>query len=131
MIRNWRLSLLKHTKVEFSPKKFKLDELDEEASPVETSIENVLKIPVDQSIAVIGKVVSVQYAVTVTSKHHGKPLHKQDCTICDKNGSIRIVLWQDDIDKLMEGKSLRIQNVLLRQYEGIKINTCHFQNRQY
>ena len=83
----------KHTKVEFSPKKFKLDELDEEASPVETSIENVLKIPVDQSIAVIGKVVSVQRAVTVTSKHHGKPLHKQDCTICDKNGSIRIVLW--------------------------------------
>ena len=111
----------KHTKVEFSPKKFKLDELHEEASPpVEISIENVLEMPVDQSIAVIGKVVRVQPAVAVTSKHHGKPLHKQDCTIRDKKGSIRIVLWQDNIDKLMEGKSYRIQNVLLRQYEGIK-----------
>lgn len=52
--------------------------------------------------------------------HLEASLHKQDCTICDKNGSIRIVLWQDNIDKLMEGKSHRIQNVLLRQYEGIK-----------
>jgi hypothetical protein len=40
-------------------------------------------------------------------------LHKQDATIADKTGYIRLTLWQRDIGKLDQSKSYCLHNVMV------------------
>ena len=112
----------KHTRVESSPKKFKMDTVNfskEGDSAVEVKVEEVAKLAVNQHITVVGKVVKVGVAGEVTSKHYNKQLMKQECIVGDRNGSCRIVLWEKEIGKLHEGKSYRLHKVLVRQYGGV------------
>ena len=117
---NLEIVTSKHTKVESSPKKFKVDDTSEASGVPDITIDEVVQLTVNQVINVVGKVVQVNVATEVTSKQKGKPLFKQDCIISDAKGSIRIVLWQNDTDKLKEGLSYRLNKVLIRQYSGVK-----------
>ena len=109
----------KHTRVEGSPKKFKLDTVKEGCNAVEVKVEEVAKLSVNQHITVVGKVVKVGVPGEVTSKLYNKQLMKQECIVRDSNGSCRIVLWETDVGKLNEGKSYRLEKVLVRQYGGV------------
>lgn len=46
-------------------------------------------------------------------------LFKQDVTLSDSTGTIRLTLWQDDIDKLVLGKCYR----MVKSYKGEKYVT--------
>ena len=47
-------------------------------------------------------------------------LFKQDATLADKTGHIQLTLWQNDIDKLEEGKTYRLQNLIVKSFSGRK-----------
>jgi hypothetical protein len=53
-----------------------------------------------QHVTVVGKVARVSDTMEVTSKNTGKHLTKQDCSLHDCKSSIRVVLWESDINKL-------------------------------
>ena len=62
----------------------------------------------------------VRDVTDVKSKNSSKDLLKQDCTIADSMGSLRIVLWESDTNKLKEGMSYRLEKVTIREYRSIK-----------
>ena len=74
----------------------------------------------NQNITVSGKVSKVGDTTEITSKNTSKHLMKQDCSLKDCKGSVRIVLWENDIGKLTEDTSYKLENVLLREYGGTK-----------
>ena len=47
-------------------------------------------------------------------------LRKQDVTISDATSTARLVLWQDDIDKLVANGSYSFRNLQVRLYAGEK-----------
>jgi hypothetical protein len=73
----------------------------------------------NQVITIVVKVVIVRSFETVTTKD-GRILKKQDCTVADRYGTCRLVLWEEDIEKLEEKKSYRLKNVAVRSFENTK-----------
>ena len=51
---------------------------------------------------------------TITSK--GKTLRKQEALFTDNTATARLVLWENDIDKIATGNSYNLSNVVIRQY---------------
>lgn len=92
---------------------------DEEKSNATITIDVLSTIAVNQKVTVSGKIIKVYASTDVTSKF-GKTLTKQDCLICDCNGTCRVVLWQQDIEKLNEGQSYQLQQVVVRQFYNVK-----------
>ena len=103
------------TRVESSPKKFKIDEQKFVERP-DVSVKEVMGLPVNELINIVGKVVKVGEVTEVSSKSSQKSLLKQDCTLRDSMGSCRIVLWEKDVRTLTEGKSYRSADVRVRDY---------------
>ena len=108
----------KNSTIYKSPKEFKLDSTTDEESSLIT-VDQLITIPVNQHVTLAGKIVTVNVATDLSTKM-GKKLKKQDCVLRDTSASCRIVLWQDDIGKLIKGNSYKLSNVLVRQYEGNK-----------
>ena len=50
-------------------------------------------------------------------------LYKQDATIADNTGFIRLTLWQQDIGKLDQSKSYRLHNVVVKSFNATKYLT--------
>ena len=107
------------TRVESSPKKFKIDEQKFVERP-DVSVKEVMGLSVNELINIVGKVVQVGEVTEVSSKSSQKSLLKQDCTLCDSMGSCRIVLWEKDVRTLTEGKSYRFSEVRVRDYACVK-----------
>lgn len=79
----------------------------------------IATIAVNESVVVVGKVIKVDNAMEVKSKQ-GRVLSKQDCVLGDCSGSCRIVLWEGDVGKLIEGQCYRLSRVVVREYSGVK-----------
>ena len=47
-------------------------------------------------------------------------LRKQDCVVGDVLGSGRVVLWEEDVGKLAEGKSYRLQRATVSMFDSMK-----------
>ena len=58
--------------------------------------------------------------VVVIRKSDGKEFQKQDVVIGDKTGSCRLVLWEEDVGSLEEGKSYNLLDVVVRMYGTAK-----------
>ena len=99
-----------HTEVATSPKKFKLD-LSLQGSMKPVPLDELQSLSANQHVCVTGKVTRIGDTTEVTSKNKGKPLLKQDCSLKDSKGSIRIVLWENDIGKLQDDTSYKLDNV--------------------
>lgn len=56
--------------------------------------------------------------VPETIKSNGKTLIKQDGVLTDESGSIRIVFWQSDIQKIESGSSYEFKKAILKNYDG-------------
>ena len=50
----------------------------------------------------------------------GKLLHKQECIMADESAQIRLVLWEDDINKLVINKSYKLDKMKIRMYNDVK-----------
>ena len=96
-----------YTEVEISPKKFPIE------SATSTSLDEVNTISVNQLIKVSGKVTKVSNPSQVTSKIFNL-LTKQDCILSlkDCSSTIRVVLWESDVGKLIEGTIYKFSKVL-------------------
>ena len=51
-----------------------------------------------------------------------KTLTKQECTITDQSGPIRLVLWEDDIKKIDFGNAYKIFKAMVKTYANQKFN---------
>ena len=54
--------------------------------------------------------------MAVVRKSDGKELQKQGVVIGDETGSCRLVLWEEDVGSLEEGKSYHLLDVVVRMY---------------
>ena len=71
-----------------------------------------------QHVTVNGKILSIEDPAVVAS-NTGSKLEKQDCTLADRSISVRLVIWQKEIGKLVKGSSYRFVNVSVKEFEGI------------
>ena len=55
----------------------------------------------------------------MSKKKDGSTLRKQDCVIGDSEGCGRVVLWEEDVGKLEEGKSYKLIGLTVRSFRGI------------
>ena len=110
------------TKVEHSPdpKRFKIDTANIEKNFITeldiSSLDEISSLSINQRINVSAKVISVGQLEEVTSKSTSRQLVKQECRISDSIGSARIVLWENDVNKLREEFCYRFSNVTVREY---------------
>jgi hypothetical protein len=100
-----------------SAKKFKLSESEEKLlADRTTTLSNLTSLSVNQLINVSVKVLklfdSAQINVT------GKKLLKEESQVADATGITRLVVWEGNVGKLMEGKSYSLTNVRIRQFKN-------------
>ena len=82
-----------------------------------TTISSLEKININQLLTIKAKVVNLSGVKTFTTSE-GKTLKKQEGTLVDHTGDIRIQLWENDTDTLIEGKTYKLSNVRLKQNRG-------------
>ena len=111
--------LSKRSKVMSSPRKLSLG-YAVVLSRRSSKITDVATLTVSQEIEVRCKVVKVNEVSTVKRSGDGKELRKQDVVIGDETGSCRLVLWEDDVSSLEEGKSYRLVDMGVRMYDATK-----------
>lgn len=61
----------------------------------------------NQQVNIVGRVTLQGNYETVYTK--GKTLKKQEATFTHQSGSMRIVLWENDIDKIISGQTYEIK----------------------
>ena len=79
------------------PQDFEIADADSQPSP-QISINEVDDLSTGQHVCVLGKVVQSDSPMPVQNKS-GQLLHKQECIMADESAQIRLVLWEDDINK--------------------------------
>ena len=84
-----------------------------------------IQVKLNQVIISDGKRVSVLVKIQkLAEPMEIKPgLYKQDATIADNTGFIRLTLWQRDIGKLDQSKSYRLHNVVVKSFNATKYLT--------
>ena len=79
-------------------------------------IADLSDVSVGQSVNVILKIVSVEDSQKITKKD-GNELVKQDVSVGDCSGCCRMVLWEQDVDSLEEGKTYCFEGVTVKKYD--------------
>lgn len=69
-----------------------------------------------QRIIVEGRIEEVSSTRTVKSRKTGEDLKVADVTLSDKTGSIKLVLWNDQIPQVKEGTRVRIDEGFAKTY---------------
>lgn len=83
-----------------------------------TTLAQVQGIQIYQQVSVSIKVLEVLEKSEIKSG-----LVKQDVTISDATGTIRLTMWQENVDKLQVGVSYKIDNLTVRSYNDTKYLT--------
>ena len=60
-----------------------------------------------QQVDITIKVLTIDPSTTV-NKNDGSKVTKRDCIISDSTGTCRLVLWETDVEKLVQGQSYQI-----------------------
>jgi len=109
--------LHKRSKVMESPRKMCVGNF---APSVKKSVKvaDIGSLTVKEEIEVTCKVVEVK-DVSIVKKSDGKELKKQDVMIGDETGMCRLVLWEEDVQGLEEGKSYCFTDLGVRTHGGI------------
>lgn len=80
-------------------------------------------------LSVLGRVTFQGDQETIITKNKGKTLRKQDALFTDNTGSIRIVLWEDDIHKINSGQSYKLTNVGVKKFQDTNYLTLNKQSQ--
>ena len=100
--------------------KVQLDELDSvdferrEIVPQGLTISGLLNIMPEQLIDLKAKVISLQKPSTVKA-NTDNPLRKQEGLLIDPTGSIKVILWELDVDQVEEGQAYFFRNLRLKK----------------
>lgn len=102
-----------YTQVSKSPTKFDVPAnlLDGEARSF--SLKTISTMSNNDKVTTTVKCVKVD---NPTKLNTGKV--KQDTIIADSTGTIRLTLWEEDVNKIEEGKSYKLINMLVRCFKG-------------
>lgn len=95
------------------------------AAPILTDISSVLKHSTAQ-VSVVGRVSFHGPSETILTK--GKLLNKQEAYLTDNSGTIRLVLWENDIARIQSESSYKLTNVMVRKYDNKKYLTLNKQS---
>ena len=102
-----------YTQLTKSPSKFELPQSMLDGETCHYTLDKISSLRNSDPVTTTVKVVKVERPTTVTT---GKT--KQDTVIADSTGTLRLTLWEGDVDKLDEGKSYKLVNMLVRCYKG-------------
>lgn len=81
-------------------------------------MDDVLQTPDGKHVAVLVKVLKLG------DKEEVKPgLYKRDAIIADAKSHMRLTLWKTDTDKLEEGKTYRLHNLVVKSFSAVKYLT--------
>lgn len=87
------------------------------------SVQQALSKDVYETVDLKVKIMKKQEQKQVIIKNE-KPTYKSDCIIADETQAIKLVLWEDCIDGVHNGKSYHFQNLTVRIFDDSKfINT--------
>lgn len=113
--------LHKRSKVTSSPLKMSLGDADAVVQSTKTvKVADIGLLKVKQDVELMCKVVKVNDVSSVKRSGDGKELKKQEVMVGDETGTCRLVLWEDDVDSLEEGKTYRLIDVGVRSFDGMK-----------
>ena len=105
------------TKVSTSPRKFG-EMVKSNILTDKITLEQLQTVQNNQCISVTVKVLHLEPKMEV------KPdLYKQDVTVADSTGTVRLTLWQDVIGKLEVDKSYLVENLLVKSFNNVKYLT--------
>ena len=108
------LHLRNNTEVEKSDKVFDVTQQKAQQNAI-TDIVQIATLGEYERVTVEGKAVELNEAKEVSG---GK--HKQDVVIGDSSGSTKLTLWEEEIGKVVEGKSYRFTAMMVREFKGKK-----------
>ena len=94
---------------------------EQKCKPGISDITDVLKEVTNSVLNVCGRVTLQGPIQTVMSK--GKALRKQEALLTDNSGTIRLVLWENDISKVSSESTYTLSNVVLKEFEKVKYLT--------
>ena len=104
------------SKVEGSPKKFDSSvALLCQKEPACVALNDLSSLVMGEDVTVTVKVKSVDPQQEVKNRE-GKVLKKQDCVVGDADGCGRVVLWEGDVGKMIEGQSHKLIGVMVRSF---------------
>ena len=108
-----------HSVVNTSPKQFEVKDISTIGSS-EITLDNLAHMSNFDKVSFSAKVIHVNNPIHVSG---GKI--KQDVTVADPHGSVRLTVWEDDVGKFQENLSYNFRNLLF-------VHTCrrgifHFQ----
>ena len=87
--------------------------------------EEALEAPIYQRIDLKVKDITKQPDKQAIGKND-KTYYKVECMVADCTNSIKLILWEDTIDKVSAGKSYLQQNVTVHSFDNTKfVNTNH------
>jgi hypothetical protein len=92
--------------------------------------ENVIDVQIDeivgdlivdnQHVSVVAKVMRVDSPEIITTKADQRIITKQECCIADASNKCRLVLWEEDVKRVIVGKSYKFSNATVKSYDGSK-----------
>ena len=112
--RNNEILINSKTTVAQSPRKFTVIADSDEV----TQLTDIGNLSTGQQVTVRVKVVTVGSTEAVNAVKG--ELQKQECVVGDGSGCCCVVLWNDDIGKLLEEKSYKLSYVSVKQWDGVK-----------
>ena len=74
--------------------------------------------PRSRGINLVAKVVSKSPERTVTSQYDQSEHRLSELLIADETGAINLVLWDDKIDQVEEGSTIKITNGFVKLFRG-------------
>ena len=78
-----------------------------------------------RNVNIVGKVVKKEEPRTVTTRFGATVV--ANAMLEDETGSVILVLWGDEIDKVNEGDSVKIENGYIREFNGqLQLNVGKF-----
>lgn len=88
---------------------FDFTEITEEEKEDTESTDSIEEIMANENakskVNITGRVTVVELPTTITS--NGKTLTKQECTLTDETGSMRLVLWEEDTKRIQSGNTYK------------------------
>ena len=123
---NKRTKLSDPTKSEIT---FDFTEISKEEQEDTQSTHSIQEIMANENakskVNITGRVTEIELPTTITS--NGKTLTKQECTLTDETGSMRLVLWEEDTKRIQSGNTYKFCKAIVKSYQQQKYITLNKQ----
>lgn len=89
-------------------------------SAIEVKIGNLNMFRPGQVLSITAMVTNIQPKKEVTKKTTKQIISLQECQLTDPTGSIKLVMWEDFVQKCENGKTYKFKNIRLKAESGQK-----------